>query len=81
MLLIGPWRRARKLKLTLRDALEIERATVGVQQAFQIDEFIDVGEFKLTHDQLLDALEDLKVVPSERTVAILREARRMMGLS
>ena len=81
MLLIGPWRRARKLKLTLRDALEIERATVGVQQASHIDEFIDVGEFKLAHDQLLDALEDLKVGPSERTVAILREARRMMGLS
>lgn len=68
----------RTLGKKLTEALDIERSRIGLEQAEIVADFIDHNEFRLAHDQLVDALEDLNLVPTTGAETLLNEARRLM---
>jgi hypothetical protein len=71
-------RKWRELARLLDSALEIERDRLGVEQAHIVADFIAHNEFGLAHDQLVDALSDLDLVPLEQTSALLEQANALM---
>ena len=80
MVLLTRFFRERKLKRVLAGALDAERQRIGPEQTGYIQEFLDEGEFGLAHDQLIDALADLELDPTDRAAAQLLEARRLMHM-
>ncbi|WP_223476355.1 hypothetical protein [Oricola indica] len=62
----------------LDSALEIERHRLGVEQAHIVTDFIAHNEFGLAHDELVDALSELDLVPLEPTSALLEQADALM---
>jgi hypothetical protein len=68
-----------KLSSILAAALELERDRIGREQADIVAEFINHNEFGLAHDQLIDALSDINLIPLEETGNLLTQAANHMG--
>lgn len=77
--LFDDWLRARRLRRTLSEALEVERERVGGEQAKVIADFIEHGEFMLAHDQIIDALEDRGFALMPQSQALLLASNKLMG--
>lgn len=70
-----------ELHQILTRLLDLERCNVGAVQASAIEEFIGHNEFGLALDQLIYALGDSEISPSEATTRLLSEASRLMRTS
>lgn len=71
-------RKWRELARLLDCALEIERDRLGVAHAHIVADFIAHNEFGLAHDQFVDALSDLDLIPLEPTRVLLEQANALM---
>jgi hypothetical protein len=81
MNILGFGGRERAVKRALTQALELERARIGAEQAAVIEDFLHHGEFGLAREQLEDVLSDRELAPSDETTKLLDEAKQTMRAS